>query len=336
LRPSIFDLEEERLREEIENRGAKRVLIQLPEGLKPEGPRLAAVVEKTGATAIVSADPCYGACDIALQEAESLGADLVVHFGHSETGGKPERVPILYFEAKTKLSIKQALEKALPLLKHFKKVGLTTMVQHGNMLSEARELLLQARKRVAVGDTGRLKHAGQVIGCNYSNATAVAKDVEAFLFVGGGRFHAVGVALATSKPTFVADPYERRAYSIDAEVQKIVKQRWMSISEAQRAERFGILIGLKSGQRHLEKAQQIKEKLKKAGKKTTLLAVREVTPDALLEFPTIDAYVNTACPRISLDDAYRFKKPVLTMNEAMVVAGELTWEELLKKSWFEG
>ncbi|TEU04976.1 diphthamide biosynthesis enzyme Dph2, partial [Candidatus Bathyarchaeota archaeon] len=36
-----FELEEKRLKEEILKRGSKRVLIQLPEGLKQEGSRLA-------------------------------------------------------------------------------------------------------------------------------------------------------------------------------------------------------------------------------------------------------------------------------------------------------
>jgi 2-(3-amino-3-carboxypropyl)histidine synthase len=44
--------------------------------------------------------------------------------------------------------------------------------------------------------------------------------------------------------------------------------------------------------------------------------------------------VNTACPRISLDDASRFNKPVLTTNEASVVVGELSWEELCKEGLF--
>ncbi len=80
-----FDFEEERIKQEITKLGAKRVLLQLPEGLKPEAPRLAEMVEKAGALAIISADPCYGACDIAVNEAESLGADLIVHFGHCKT-----------------------------------------------------------------------------------------------------------------------------------------------------------------------------------------------------------------------------------------------------------
>jgi len=335
MKTSTFDLEEERLKEEIRKRGAKRVLLQLPDGLKAEGPRLASVAEKMEAVAIVSADPCYGACDLAVQEAESLGVDLLVHFGHSEMMPQ-QRMPMIYIEAKTALSVKPAVKKALPLLKPWKHVGLVTTIQHVDMLSQARTTLLEAGKSVAVGDAGRPKAAGQVTGCNYSNAKAIVKDVGAFLFVGGGRFHAIGVALATSKPTVVADPFERRAYSVDKEVQRILKQRWASINEAQKAQNFGVLIGLNSGQKRTDEALLVKEKLEKKGKKATLLAIREVTPEALMQFPIIDAYVNTACPRIALDDASKFRKPVLTVSEALVVVGELTWEELLKRGWFEG
>jgi 2-(3-amino-3-carboxypropyl)histidine synthase len=95
----LFDLEEERLKHEIAKYEAKRVLIQLPDGLKSEAPRLAKIVEKAGAMPIISADPCYGACDLATAEAESLNIDLIVHYGHAKLL-KYEKVPTVYIEAK--------------------------------------------------------------------------------------------------------------------------------------------------------------------------------------------------------------------------------------------
>ena len=329
-----FDFEENRLRNEIVRRGAERVLIQLPEGLKAEGPRLAKVAEEAGALAIVSADPCYGACDLALLDAKALGVDLIVHFGHSEMMQK-ERVPTIYIESKARVNVKAAIKKAMPLLNHWKTIGLVTTVQHVHKLKEAKNLLHDAEKKVVIGKArGSVKYAGQVIGCDYSTAKSVSKDVDAFLFVGGGRFHAIGVALATGKPTVVADPYEKRAYSTDKEVQRIIRKRWTSISEAKKAEKFGVLIGLKSGQKRVEEALEIKEKLKKNGKEVTLFALREFTPEALMEFPSVDAFVNTACPRISLDDASKFLKPILSFNETLVILEEKSWEEICTEGWF--
>jgi 2-(3-amino-3-carboxypropyl)histidine synthase len=329
-----FDLEEETIKQEVLKQGAKRVLIQLPEGLKPEAPRLAKVVEKVGALPIISADPCYGACDISTAEAESLDVDLIIHYGHSRMV-KYERVPTIYVEARATLKVDAVVEKALPMLEKWQKIGLATTVQHVQAIDEAREILLRAGKTVVIGDVGRLDYPGQVIGCDYSNVKSVAKDVEAFLFIGGGKFHAIGVALSTTKPTIAADPYEERAFSINAEAEKIVKQRWATIDEAEKAKSFGVVIGLKLGQKRMDEALSVKQKLEANGKTAYLLAAREITPEVLMEFPSVEAYVNTACPRISLDDASRFSKPVLTVNEALVVVGELTWEELCRRGLFE-
>jgi len=294
---------------------------------------LAAIAEKAGALAMVSADPCYGACDLATLDAKTLDADLIVHYGHSEMV-EQQQVPTIYMEAKAKVSVGEAVKRAIPLLKSWNKIGLITTVQHVQALDEARELLLEAGKTIAIGDAGHMKSPGQVTGCDYSNAKAVSKEIEAFLFVGGGRFHALGATLATAKPTIIADPFEKRAYSIEKEAQRILRQRWASISEAEKAKSFGVLVGLKTGQNRLEEALKIKEKLEKSGRNATLLAVREITPEVLMQFPTIDAFVNTACPRVSLDETSKFLKPVLTSEEAFVLLGETDWEELCRRGLF--
>lgn len=328
----LFDLEESKLVKEIKKRKAKKVLLQLPEGLKPQAHRLAEAAEEAGAQAVVSGDPCYGACDVPLCDAETLGADLIVHYGHSEMA-KPKGVsaPIIYIEAKAKLDVKPAVEKAVPLLKPWTRIGLVTTIQHAHKIEEARKILEKAQKTVLVGNAGRGKSPGQILGCDYSNARAVSDEVEAFLYVGGGRFHPLGLHLATMKPTVVADPYENTAYNIAEYAQKTVKRRWTSITEAQNARTFGVIVGLKPGQTNMEAAAKIKEDLEKSGKKVVLLSLREVTAANLMQFPAFDAFVNTACPRIALDEPSGFRKPVLTVAEAYVALGRTKWEDLLKK-----
>ncbi len=328
----LFDLEEERLKQEIARYEAKRVLLQLPDGLKSEAPRLAKIVEKAGAMPIISADPCYGACDLATAEAETLDVDLIVHYGHTKLL-KYEKVPTVYVEARAMLSVAEVVEKALPMMEGWSRVGLATTVQHVQALDEAKEVLVHAGKTVMVGDAGRLSYPGQVVGCDYSNAKSIAEDVEGFLFLGGGRFHALGLALATFKPTVIADPFEKRAFLIAEEVERVQKQRWVSIQEALKAKTFAVLVGLKPGQKKLEEAAAIREKLEKSGKDAYLFAVREIIPETVMNFPTVDAYVNTACPRVSLDEPSKFIKPMLTLNEALVVVGELSWRELCRKGF---
>lgn len=330
----LFDFEEERVKREILRLDAKRVLIQLPDGLKPEAFRLAKIVEKLGVLPIVSADPCYGACDVASTEALALGADLVVHYGHSKRV-RHEPVPTVYVEARATVTVDEAVEKAVELLTDWRRIGLATTIQHVQTLDAVREILTRAGKTVIVGDAGRLEHPGQVLGCDYSNVKSIAEDVEAFLFVGGGRFHAIGIALSTSKPTIVADPYDWSAYSVNVEAEKILKQRWAAIAEAKKAKTWAILVGLKSGQKRLDEALHVKSRLEMKRKIVVVFAVREITPEAIMQFPSADAFVNTACPRVSIDDALRFQKPVLTPAEALMVNGDLTWEELCRRGLFE-
>ena len=154
---------------------------------------------------------------------------------------KHEKIPTVYLEARATVTVDAAVEKALPLLSNYSKIGLATTVQHLQTLNQAREILVQAGKTVIIGDGGQMNYPGQVIGCNYSNVKSIADEVDAFLFIGGGKFHALGVALSTSKPTIIADPYDNRAYSINDEAQKILKQRWACIEEATNAKTFGVL-----------------------------------------------------------------------------------------------
>ena len=57
-----------------------KVLLQLPDGLKPWGPVLVDYLEsKSGANIMIWLGDCFGACDL-----PDSGCDLVVQFGHSE------------------------------------------------------------------------------------------------------------------------------------------------------------------------------------------------------------------------------------------------------------
>jgi 2-(3-amino-3-carboxypropyl)histidine synthase len=328
-----FDLEENRLKEEISKRKPKIVLLQLPEGLKKVAPRLAAIVEGAGAIPVVSGDPCYGACDLAIYEAKLLGANLIIHYGHTPMT-KNLDVSTVYFEVKSKISVNEAVTEALPHIESWNKIGLVTTIQHVHQLDKVKNILENVGKTVFIGDAGRVKYPGQVLGCDFSNAQYVLKNVDAYLFIGGGRFHAIGLAVSTGKPTIIANPYEKIAYPIHDQVKRIIMQRWVSITAAKKAKNFGILVTLKSGQTRLGDATKIKGKLENNGFIATLLALREVTPSALMQFSKIDAFINTGCPRVSLDDGPNFSKPLLSINETLVMLGEMTWEELLKSGWF--
>ncbi|MEM2272793.1 MAG: diphthamide biosynthesis enzyme Dph2 [Candidatus Bathyarchaeia archaeon] len=326
-----FDLEEERIKDEITRRGALRVLVQLPEGLRSRALKIASLVEETNALAIVSADPCYGACDLALDEAKALSADLLIHFGHSETEHFKQRsnIPIIYVEAKALVDVRRVVEESLKHLKGWERIGLATTVQHVNSIDGAKEILENAGKKVYIGNEPGLKYPGQVLGCDYRNCRSISSMVDAFLFIGSGLFHATGVFLATLKPTIIADPFSEKIERVDDIAKLIINRRWTEICEASSAEKWGVIIGLKTGQQNFETAIKLKRDLEDCGKKAVLLSMREITPEILRDFVDIEAYANTTCPRISFYETKIFPKPILTPREVYVALGKIRWEEYL-------
>ncbi len=80
----MYKLELEKVVEEIKNKNSKKVLIQLPDGLKKQAEEIVDYVrEKTDAEVFVWLSSCYGACDLPLG-LNTLGVDLLVQFGHNK------------------------------------------------------------------------------------------------------------------------------------------------------------------------------------------------------------------------------------------------------------
>ena len=78
-----YDLELEKTASEIVKAEATKVLLQLPDGLKPLANGIQEYLEEhTKAIILIWGGSNFGACDIPI-EAKNLGVDLVVHYGHS-------------------------------------------------------------------------------------------------------------------------------------------------------------------------------------------------------------------------------------------------------------
>ncbi|MEJ6653241.1 MAG: diphthamide biosynthesis enzyme Dph2, partial [Euryarchaeota archaeon] len=204
------------------------------------------------------------------------------------------------------------------------KLGLVGAIQHLHLLPEFQVRLEKAGYDVVIPLGGaRLSFPGQVLGCNYSGDQ---DDIGHYLFLGSGDFHPIGLVLHTGKPLAMLDPYSGEAKEMSLlSVERILRQRFGLIMACDNAQVFGILIGEKPGQMRRTLALRMKRMLEKHGKKGYLMALEHVSPE-LIDFYPVDAFVNTACPRIAIDDAVRYKKPLLTPFELEVVLGEKQWE----------
>ncbi len=309
-----FDFELDRVVGEIQNREVEIVGLQFPEGLKRYAAEVVSRLEEnSGAQFYVSGKPCFGACDLDLDLMKTV--DFFVHFGHSPIKDSEK---ILYVEAKSDAPVGDVIEKGIDKLNPQQQVCLTSTAQHIHKLDKVKSMLEREDFDVVTMDGDeRLDKEAQVLGCNY---TSVSNSPQV-LFVGDGDFHPMGLALDNpDKLLLVADPVKKEVREISPE--KFIKKRYAQIEKARGAENWGILVSSKVGQKRGGIADDLVEKHDKA----FLITLDEITPEKLSSFG-VDAFVNTACPRISTDDFNLFDRPVLTPIEFEIAIGEKDLED---------
>lgn len=145
----------------------------------------------------------------------------------------------------------------------------------------------------------------------------------------GNNFHSMGASLEVQKPVVLVDVYNDAVTEMTGVREMILKQRAISIQNFKDAKKIGIISEHKLGQK-FGNAEELVEKLKKNGKEVLLITMNELTPDKLMNFYDINAFIELACPRIAIDDFAKYGKPILTFKEALVAIDELSWEDLYK------
>lgn len=327
----VLDFEIDYLKEELEKRKPKKVLVQLPEGVKQNAMDLKEVFDNLDIQVFYSGETCWGGCAIAVNEARDVGADLIVHFGHAKFIDSPEGSPeILYIEVKDNLDLIPLLKKSLESLKDYKKIGFSYSIQHRHDLEGIINFYKKNGKEVILSEKrGNVSYEGHIVGCQYEGLKSIQERVECFVIL-GNQFHSMGASLAVKKPVVLLDVYNDDVRIMENIRDKILKQRAISIESFKKAKNIGIIVEVKPGQK-FGSPKPLVEAIESAGKKVIVITMDEMTPDKLMNFYYIDAFVELACPRIALDDFEKYEKPILTFREAKVALGKESWEDFIEK-----
>ena len=323
-----LNFENEKLIRELKRIKPKMVLIQLPEGVKQNALEIKKIFSDLNIECVFSGETCWGGCSIAVDEAKSINADLIVHFGHVEF--VKINFPVLYIGIKDELNLIPLLKKSLKEIKPFKKIGLSYSIQHLHdakkiidfYKSNGKEVLLSKKK-------GMVAYEGQIVGCQYSGLKEIENKAECFIII-GNNFHSMGASLCVNKPVFLVDVYNNEIKNMKSARDKILKQRIISVEKFKEAKRIGIIIGIKQGQK-FGSPKFLINKLEKLGKKVIIITMNEITPSKLINFYNIDAFVELACPRIAIDDILMYNKPLITFKETLVALGEKSWDDILNE-----
>lgn len=200
----------------------------------------------------------------------------------------------LFIEAK--YSGKINLNK-IPINKLPNKIGLVSSVQFVDYLQKIKNHLKKNKKKIFL-EKGKQKYKGQILGCDITSAEKIKKKIDSFLYIGDGRFHPLGVALKTNKKVYTFNPIGNVFSEInEKEIQKIKKNKKIKLIKFLSSDTVGILVSLKPKQFNLKKALEVKKRFK--DKNFNIFLFDTLNINDLENFPFIQSWINTACPRIS-------------------------------------
>ena len=308
----------------------RRVLLQAPSGLRRVAIRLANELSEHLEDIFLDCGSCWGGCDLAVYRASAVGADGILHLGHARFLEK-DPIPTFYLECRRAdpKPLLEMLDSLEDRVRRLGTIGLGMAVQWLDHIEAVRERLTSLGLETRVGEPSPpLRYAGQVLGCYYNPLLRLSKAVKGYLII-GSRFHGLGLALQTRKPVYSLDPEFRRVYDSSSEAEKLLKSRYAYIERFRRIEEVGVILSIKPGQYRPRLARRLVSLLRSRGKHAEVLVMDDVSLDRLRD-SGFRGFVNTACPRLSIEDQMGFEDPILLPAEALVAVGEMLWGEVIK------
>ncbi|KAG2326886.1 hypothetical protein Bca4012_035796 [Brassica carinata] len=336
LLPPIYHFEVHKCVWRIKSTNAKRVAIQLPEGLLMYALTLSDIFASfAGAShCFVLGDVTYGACCVDDFSASALGADLLIHYGHScLVPIDSTKIPCLYVFVEIQIDVKCLLNTIRLNLStdDVKRIVLAGTIQFTSAIRAVKPELEKLGFSVLIPQSKPLS-AGEVLGCTAPKVSKVVDEEEAVLvFVADGRFHLEAFMIANPKiKAFRYDPYLGKLFLEEYDHKGMRETRRRAISRAKDAKTWGIVLGTLGRQGNPKILERLEKKMEERGIDSTVVLMSELSPTRVALFEdSVDAWVQIACPRLSIDWGEAFLKPLLTTFEAEIALGLIPgwWEK---------
>lgn len=221
--------------------------------------------------------------------------------------------------------------------KGYKTVALYGSVQFCNQLEQVKKQLQELNIAIITSQPKRTSAVSQLLGCdNYHDSfNTEITDAEAYLYIGDGKFHPLALVYAQKdskdwKEVICNDPITGQMTTLDDQhVKKIFKKYKSSLIKFLTADSVGVIITIKPGQEQFRPSLALEKKYPQ--KQFYYFIDNNVSFDQLENFPFIQTWINTACPRVGFDDQEKFSKGVINLNDAYQAEELLSKESRLAK-----
>ena len=138
------------------------------------------------------------------------------------------------------------------------------------------------------------------------------------LYIGDGMFHPKALILAIDKPITIFDPISDQIKVVGRkDMERELNRKKANLKKYLIANKIGILVTIKPGQQYFLAAKKLKENLEKENKKAYIFIDDTLNPMNYENYPFIECWVNTACPRIGTDDIININQPMINLRDAL-------------------
>lgn len=202
-----------------------------------------------------------------------------------------------------------------------KNIAVFSAVQFRKQLDEIKEMVEEEGFGTQTSKPFRTSIEGQLLGCD-SYADSLKLDlstIDGFVYVGDGYFHPNALLLAQEyeeeiKPVMIVNVPQKLIEIIDKkDIEKYLKKKKANIAKFHMSETIGVFITTKWGQEYMESAIELE---KQYPEKNFYFYIGDNFNEYEMEnFPYVECWVNTACPRIGQDDIVRHSKPVINIKD---------------------
>lgn len=305
-----------------------RVALQLPDGLTMYATTLSDILKRhTSAETVILGDVTYGACCIDDLSARALGCELLVHYGHSCLVPVQQTViPTLYVFVHIAFNTAHLRECLLQNFPRESRLALVGTIQFVDSVHTLADQVRPHFQSVIVPQAKPLS-PGELLGCT----SPKIEQVDALIYVGDGRFHLESAMIANPNLRALRyDPYSKKLTEEKYMHQEMRALRLKAVMEARNAQRFGVILGTLGRQGSPKILDRVMKLLDEESRSFFVVLLSEITPSKVqkLEMSDVQAWVQIACPRLSIDWGHGYgKRPLLTTYEAFVALGKYEWRE---------
>ncbi|RYP04061.1 hypothetical protein DL764_004691 [Monosporascus ibericus] len=324
LLPANYSFEIHKTIHRIRSSGAKKVALQMPEGLLLFATTISDILTQfcPGIETLIMGDVTYGACCIDDYTARALGCDLLVHYAHScLIPVDVTKIKVLYVFVDISIDTSHLLATLERNFATPKNIAMVGTIQFNATIHGIRSTLEKAGFSVLIPQISPLSK-GEILGCT-SPRLPDSDKVDFILYLGDGRFHLESIMIHNPAiPAYRYDPYSRKLTRETYGHEEMQSLRRDAIRTAKGAKKWGLILGSLGRQGNPHTMALIEGKLKQMGIAWVNLLLSEIFPGKLAMMSDVECWVQVACPRLSIDWGYAFPRPLLTPYEALVALEE--------------